>query len=277
MPPSPAELDALCATDVRTALSPDQLLPILTSRPFIPTKSLFNLRDLGAVPGSALVETRFYRSGFLQSASKDPDALAWLASHVRKIFDLRLLAERESSPDPIIPGVESIWFDVDDGYHMPSLEEYAVEGGEGAWKKEYMNCALAYRPTIRALLEHVRDRPTEPVLFHCTAGRDRTGVVAGLLHALAGTPFEASTRDYMLSRVGTEPARETLLHYAMSTMHIEDPETPGFYNLVSLRPEFWQAFRDGLDERFGGWDGYVTKGLGFSEADLATMKANLRT
>ncbi|OAQ61974.1 protein-tyrosine phosphatase, active site protein [Pochonia chlamydosporia 170] len=276
MPLSPDELDALSATDVREPLAPEVLLPVLTSAPFIPSRSLFNLRDLGAVPGSALPTTRFYRSGFLQGAAQDPEAQAWLASHVRRIFDLRIPEERESAPDPAIPGVENVWLDVEDGYPMPPLEEFAVDGGQLAWKKEYMNCALAYRPLIRKILEHIRDTPAEPVLFHCTAGRDRTGVVAGLLHALAASPADASTRDYMLSRIGTEPAREKLMHYAMSTLGIKDPETPGFYDLVSLRPVFWQRFQEALDEDFGGWDGYVTRGLGFSEGDLQKIKANLR-
>lgn len=63
MPLSLAQLDALSATDVRTPLPPDVLLPALSSPPFIPTRSLFNLRDLGDVPGSLLPEKRFYRSG----------------------------------------------------------------------------------------------------------------------------------------------------------------------------------------------------------------------
>lgn len=81
----------------------------------------------------------------------------------------------------------------------------------------------------------------------------------------------------MLSRIGTEPAREKLMHYAMSTLGIKDPETPGFYNLVSLRPEFWKRFQEGLEEEFGGWEGYVTKGLGFSTEDLEKIKGNLRS
>jgi protein tyrosine/serine phosphatase len=81
----------------------------------------------------------------------------------------------------------------------------------------------------------------------------------------------------MLSRIGTEPAREQLMHYAMSTLGIKDPETPGFYNLVSLRPEFWSHFQKALDEQFGGWEGYVTKGLGISQQDLERIKVNLRS
>jgi hypothetical protein len=168
MPLSTDELDALSATDVRKPLAPVVLFPALSASPFIPSRSLFNLRDLGAVPGSSLTKTRFYRSGFLQSASKDPEALAWLASHVRRVFDLRIPEEREKTPDPVIPGVENVWLDVEEGYPMPPLDEYAVDGGVSAWQKEYMNCALAYRPAIKKILEHVRDKPTEPILFHCT-------------------------------------------------------------------------------------------------------------
>lgn len=86
------------------------------------------------------------------------------------MFDLRLRAEREAAPDPIVPGVESVWYDVEHGYEMPGLDEYASDGGRAAWEKEHLNYALAYRPVIRAVLEHVRDRPGEPILFHCTGG-----------------------------------------------------------------------------------------------------------
>ncbi|POR33639.1 Tyrosine-protein phosphatase [Tolypocladium paradoxum] len=277
MPLSTAELDALAATDVRKALAPDVLLAALASPPFIPTRSLINLRDAGAVPGSALPARRFYRSGALDGAATDPEALAWMAAHVRRVFDLRLASERERAPDPVVPGVENVWLHGQEGYPTPDLGDFAVDGGRAAWRRQYVSVARCYRPVIRALLELVRDRPTEPLLFHCTAGRDRTGVVAGLLHHLAGTPPPDATRDYMLSRIGTEPARDMLVRFAMASVGITDPGTPGFFNLVSLRPEFWEGFLEGLGDEFGGWDGYVTKGLGLSEGHLAKIKENLRS
>lgn len=165
---STAELDALAATDVREALAPDILLPVLTSPPFVRTRSLINFRDAGAVPGSALPAGRFYRSGVLHGAAKDPEALAWMGAHVHRIFDLRLAEERERMPDPVVPGVENVWLEGQESYPTPDLEEFAVDGGVAAWRRQYVGVALSYRPIIRALLEHVRDRPTEPVLFHCT-------------------------------------------------------------------------------------------------------------
>lgn len=107
------------------------------------------------------------------------------------------------------------------------------------------------------------------------AGRDRTGVVAGLLQTLAGTKQKDVILDYMLSRIGIEPAREKLIHFVKETVGVDDTEVPGFWNMVSLRPTFWKAFVEGVDAEYGGFDGYV-KSLGFSAKDLETIKKNLR-
>lgn len=81
----------------------------------------------------------------------------------------------------------------------------------------------------------------------------------------------------MLSRLGIEHAREKLGGFAMSSLGVSDPETPGFWNLVSVRPSYWNAFLEGLCDEYGNWEGYVTKDLGFSEADLEIIKNNLRS
>ncbi|KJZ79648.1 hypothetical protein HIM_01117 [Hirsutella minnesotensis 3608] len=275
--PSATELEQLSATDALEPIAQEIIIRVLTSPPFIPSRSLINIRDAGAVPGSQLPKGRFYRCGTLDLAAKDPEALEWISANVTRIFDLRKANERESSPDPHIAGVENIWLDGDGEYPSLVLGDFDDDGGRPAWRAQYLGITSAYRPTIRALLEHVRDRPTEPVLFHCTAGRDRTGVMAGLLQHLAGTASGPTCLDYMLSRIGTEPAREKLIHFALSTAGTTDPQEPSFRNLISLRPEFWNGFLEGLEEEYGGWDGYVTKGLGFSEQDLAKIKGNLRS
>lgn len=111
-----------------------------------------------------------------------------------------------------------------------------------------------------------------------TAGRDRTGVLAGLLQNLAGTPREAVLFDYMLSRVGIEPARKYLEQFAKTNSAAASVDTPGYKEMVSLRPDYFLALEEGLEEKYGGWDGYVTSedGLGLSGEDLAKIKENLR-
>jgi hypothetical protein len=232
----------------------------------------------------------------LDVAAGDPEAISWLASNVKTVFDLRSKEERAAYPSPKVPGVKFLFFERVVIYPQPTPAGFAVDDGSAAWGEQLMAVVAAYKPTIRAILEHVRDKPEEPFLFHCTgkesfklccfriyakvslsstAGRDRTGVVAGLLQNLAGTKQTDVILDYMLSRIGTEPARERLIMFVKATVGVEDTEVPGFWNMVSLRPTFWKAFVKGVDAEYGGWDGYV-KGLGFSTRDLETIKKNLR-
>ncbi|KAF4471059.1 tyrosine- phosphatase [Fusarium albosuccineum] len=277
------ELEALSATHVRDPIPLESLTPALESPPFIPTRSLINVRDLGAVPGSAIGPGRIFRSGMLDAAAADPDALAWLSANVKTIFDLRSERERAGYPSPEIPGIEFVYHEREATYPSPDPADFAVDDGSKAWRGQLLAVAAAYKPTIRAVLQHVRDKPDEPFLFHCTvysslisAGRDRTGVVAGLLQTLAGTEQPDVILDYMLSRIGTEQARERLVVFIKASLGVDDPETPGFWNMASLRPTFWKAFGEGINDEYGGWDGYVTKGLGFSAEDLDTIKKNLR-
>ncbi|KAM0429381.1 hypothetical protein ACHAPT_006599 [Fusarium lateritium] len=271
------DLEALSAVHVRDAIPPEPLAAALSSPPFVPTRSLVNLRDLGAVPGSGIRPGRIFRSGMLDAAAADPDALNWLARSVGTVFDLRSEHERAAYPSPDVPGVQFVFFERDGSYPgSPDPADFAVDDGSSAWREQLLAVARAYKPTIRAILKHVRDKPDEPFLFHCTAGRDRTGVVAGMLQSLAGTGQDDVIFDYMLSRIGTEQARDRLVVFIKTALGVDDPETPGFWNMASLRPTFWEAFVEGIDAEYGGWDGYVTKALGFSADDLETIKVNLR-
>lgn len=168
MASSRSHLEALAATDVKDPIPPEQLLPALTSTPFVPTRSLINIRDVGAVPGSALPSGRIFRCGTLDMAARDPEAIAWLSANVKRVFDLRKPSERAKAPSPDVPGVENVWLDQEGEYEAPRLEDFAVGGGERAWQAQYLDIARTYKPTVRAILEHVRDRPAEPFLFHCT-------------------------------------------------------------------------------------------------------------
>ena len=96
-----------------------------------------------------------------------------------------------------------------------------------------------------------------------------------MLLTLAGVHPDTVCLDYLLSRVGTEPAREKLLAFARQGSGVGSDDAPGFHNLCSLRASCWEAFLRAVDREFGGFDGYVLKKLRLSEQDLAIIKKNL--
>lgn len=107
------------------------------------------------------------------------------------------------------------------------------------------------------------------------AGRDRTGVMSGMLLTLAGVDQDTVKLDFLLSRVGTEPARELLLSFAKKGAGVESHDAPGFKNLCSLRASCWEAFLAGVERQYGGFRGYVTGTLGFSEDEVESIVSNL--
>jgi len=96
-----------------------------------------------------------------------------------------------------------------------------------------------------------------------------------MLLRLAGADPDTVCLDFLLSRIGTEPAREQLLAFAKKGSRIDSEDAPGFHNLVSLREVCWNAFLSALDREYGGFSGYVTKTLGFSDDDLSVIVKNL--
>ncbi|OAA62557.1 hypothetical protein SPI_04097 [Niveomyces insectorum RCEF 264] len=317
-----AQLRALSETDVTVRLTPEQFLPVLTQPPFVTIEGTFNVRDLGRIPGGSAatgaaegqhtVDARpsplrpgfAFRGGMLTFLTPAGKATIVDDLGVRAVFDLRSRSEHSRAPDPPLGdgdrAVNLVW-SAETAERDPNVDLAPfVEGyGEAGFVATYLEVLQAYGPTIQAVLAHVRDRPTQPFLFHCTAGRDRTGVLAGLLLTLAGASPDVIALDYLLSRVGSEPVRDKLEQFARQGAGVmagrkvptaaagaadgaaaettEPPPPPGFLNLINLRVQCWDAFVAALEKEHGGFEGYVTNTLGFSAADLATIKTNLTT
>jgi protein-tyrosine phosphatase len=110
-----------------------------------------------------------------------------------------------------------------------------------------------------------------PAVVHCTAGKDRTGLIVALVLGLAGVPAATIVEDYALSAqylVGTylEEARQRAAHNGIPWAWFESQ--------VSCPPEFMQATLQYLDERYGGIPAYV-RGLGLSQEQSAYLRHTL--
>ncbi|KAI4861420.1 protein-tyrosine phosphatase-like protein [Hypoxylon rubiginosum] len=270
-----AALLKLAETEVAQEIPKEQYVPVLTSPPFVFVDGTFNTRDLGLVPGSPLRAGFAFRSGALFRLTDNGRAVLEGKLGIKRVFDLRSPEERGVAPDPELEGVENTWIESSRPDSTPDLDRFIPSEGAEGYREMYLEVIDVYRESWKAILEHVRDRPNDPFLVHCTAGRDRTGVLAGMLLALAGASREAITLDYLLSRIGTEPVRLMLLQFAVAGTKATSQEQPGFYNLVSLRTSSWNAFVDGVQEEYGGFEQFVAGKLGFSKEDMAKIKTNL--
>jgi hypothetical protein len=169
---SAAALRTLSETDVVTPLPAATTKEVLTAPPFIYIPGTFNTRDIALVPTptgipSPLRPGFIYRSGALQGLT--PDGKHLLTSlGIKKIFDLRSLDERTHGPDPEIDGVENVWMLTSEREAKVDIADFVDGEGEKGYAKMYLDVLDMYQPFFKAVLEHVRDSPSEPFLYHCT-------------------------------------------------------------------------------------------------------------
>lgn len=75
----------------------------------------------------------------------------------------------------------------------------------------YLDMLVSHHDSFKAVFEHILCHPDKPFLFHCTAGKDRTGLIAALIFGLAEVDLEYINHDYALIRVEVERVREFLM------------------------------------------------------------------
>lgn len=158
---------------------------------------LINLRDLGGLrtaSGATTLPGRLLRSESPHTLSEH-GLRAMLDAGVGAVVDLRTVAERERRPSPLVDaGVHTIYapiFTDEDPYpdHLTTADEVYCW-----WLRER-------RTGVAAAMSAVADAPSAPVLVHCHAGKDRTGVVIGLVLRLAGVGVDDIADDYAQSGV----------------------------------------------------------------------------
>ncbi|HVE93794.1 MAG TPA: tyrosine-protein phosphatase [Acidimicrobiales bacterium] len=229
----------------------------------VPLDGILNFRDLGGYAtrdGGRTVWRQVFRSDSLSLLTADGwNQLAPLA--VRTVFDLRHQVERDRSPT-VDPGLS---LDVNhlqiggEAAEAADLIELLRSRGDAAWDEVFVagiyQHMLAEYPTVfGSLLRAIADDARRPAVFHCTAGKDRTGVAAALLLTVLGVDRETILDDYELSTTYRSGHRIKQLQPLLDEAGIDLEKVRPF--LSAPRPALAGAMQF-LDDEFGGVDHYL--------------------
>ena len=133
----------------------------------------------------------------------------------------------------------------------------------------YVASLEANEPQFRQVFATLAGQPDGAVLFHCTAGKDRTGMVAALLLALAGVPRQDIVHDYAISAHYLAPMmRQSAQLAAMAS------QNPRILALQGSPAEAIDAFLEALERRHGGAAAYLRR-IGVSEPELRRLMVRL--
>lgn len=260
-------------------------------RPAPPLPALPNLRDAGGLTtagGGRVRSGLLYRSGQLDGVDGDLlDAFATLG--VRTVVDLRTAAERAARPDRLPPGTRQLVADVlgDSARSAPAQlprlireaarVEQAVRDGlvRQLFERTYRNFVTlpSARAAFAALYREIADAPEGelPLLFHCTAGKDRTGWAAAALLLLLGVPTTAVLEDFMLSdRLAFAGFAPLVEKFAQAG---GDPDL--LHPILGVEPGYLAAGIDELEHRHGSVEAWFADGLGLDARAQARLRERL--
>jgi protein-tyrosine phosphatase len=214
----------------------------------------------------------FYRSNELQLTAADADFLAGLG--ITTIHDLRGQMEVDAHPDVAVPGAK--WHHVEvSGIPMElvsGLED--AEAAQRVMRQVYDVFVRApeARAAYSALLTDLATGPL-PQLFHCTAGKDRTGWAAALLLEIAGVDRATILADYLLTNTVSSATRTKYL--ALIAEHLGEDKKAVYEPTMVVEESFLQTAYDSVTELYGSVDGYLRDGLGLSDEVIAQLRDRL--
>lgn len=239
----------------------------------VPLSGGSNFRDLGGyrtAEGRTVRRNAVFRSAHLGGLTDD-DRAALGRLGVRTIVDLRGVAEAAETPHAIDglrcrvvgahiePGVgDRIRGAVADGSATPHL---MMEFLTDHYRDYPRRCA----PGFRTLFATLSDGTHRPLVFHCTAGKDRTGFASALLLSLLGVPWETVMEDYLrtndlwIGHVGRYPELDIDTRAA----------------IIEARAAYLEAAFDVVRSDFGGPEAFAERALGLDAAARARLQDEL--
>jgi protein-tyrosine phosphatase len=220
-------------------------------------EACWNFRDIGGYPasdGRAVAWRRYYRSGALEDMTP-ADRARLRQMGVSTVIDLRRPDEVRARAVDGHPAAEA-------GaryLHIPPLpdgasEELDAKYGRGISGGRYLGYLEYADEPLRAIFERLADPSTYPLVLHCTAGKDRTGVVTAIALEVAGVGREVIAADFELTNRDTE----RWLAWLRAHGRIPDSENPDEQRRrFGVPAEAIEIFLDGLRERYGGAEAYL--------------------
>lgn len=251
--------------------------------------SIANVRDLGGtiLPGGRVVRHgRLLRGGALSTASAEDLRTLSQTYRVAKVFDFRTSMEVRFAPDPEVEGAKNIWLPAFDEQsetfrtrNLPHdayshLGEYLTEHARDPFVQEVAACLYTdmvenefTQVQYAGFLQNIITTPDGAVYWHCSQGKDRTGLGAAFLLFALGADRKVVMHDYCLS---AEYYAEELSRY-LPLVSTEEERTV-LRTFISVNPKAFEAALDLIDERYGSMDEFIKGPLCLDSADLDILR-----
>jgi protein-tyrosine phosphatase len=252
----------------------------------IPLQKQSNFRDLGGyetADGRSVKPGLIYRSGELSKlTAEDLDKLQALG--IKTVVDLRSAMELQMFGEDRLPaGTKLLALPIEPGNWGSALFDVVKTGDTSQIPDNVL--VDTSRSIIRdgteqlaALFEALSDPSNLPLVFHCSAGKDRTGIAAAVFLMALGVSADLAKGDYLKSNDYLNAANEEQLMVIrrMIAARLDiDPaavDISKFNQLFYQEPAYFEAALDEIEQRYGSFETYLAEGLGLKETQIQELR-----
>lgn len=244
------------------------------SRRHLPLEGAHNVRDLGGFPtqdGGRTAWRQFLRADSLHRLSENEVAHLHDAG-LRTVIDLRTRQEVQRAPNPFAAFADVHYLNLplfDD--LSPAALSRPRDGADHPLFHFYLDAIETRGAALCQILAEMAAAADGAVLFNCTAGKDRTGIIAALLLWLAGVPKAEIVADYAATEGFIPDLKRELLDLARHN----GTDVVRYARLLESPAPTMEATLDQLAHRHGGVEGYLDH-IGLPAADRARLRDRLR-
>ena len=256
-----------------------------------------NARELGgyaAADGRTVKQGVFLRTAKLSDATEEDIARLRDVYHLAVIADFRSSTEVEALPDPEIPGAKylnlSIMDEAELQKRMAELDPEVLAGLDMTNSMDRLKIAMllgvigeqmyitflsgqAGKDGYRQMFEELLAMPEgSSLLFHCTQGKDRTGLGAMLILTALGVDEETILEDFAMTNIYNarliEGERQALIAQGLSGEALET----AILAMDQVEPQYMVNALDWMKETYGSVMGYIHQELGITDEQIETLR-----
>ena len=234
----------------------------------LPVPGALNIRDLGGYRTRRGHVTRWrslYRGDSPHLMPPEGDAVLRVAG-LRSVIDLRSGPETQDEPNPLAaaPGVAYHPIPLFDDL-APTIRDIKARNSDDLLLDLYMEALNAQSGAVHAVLATIAAAPEGAVLFHCTAGKDRTGMAAALLLGALDVDRDTVMEDYLLTN---QRYRRDAAWEGQGPEHV-------MAILWQVQEAFLNSAFETIDHHFGGLDAYLEGPVGLHRMQREALRQRL--
>ncbi|WDF68649.1 tyrosine-protein phosphatase [Sphingobacterium oryzagri] len=229
-----------------------------------------NFRDIGGYKtsdGKTVKWGKLYRADALDKLS-DTDKVNLTDRKIAYVIDFRGNEEALKAPDLLPEQINYVRLPAGSSNDSMKSLFAEIKDGKKSMEKFYSN-TNALVPRYKPFFQQLLSLPDSSALvYHCTAGKDRTGIATALVLYTLGVPKEQIIEDYLSTNYYRKDANEASIQHMMQMGLSKEAAT----DIMGVQQSYLEATFAAIEQEYGSMQKFLAEGLGISDVEIARLK-----